>query len=112
MSLKAGIQSDGAGLDELAEPDTIICRCEGVTRAQISEVVQQGADTLRTVKSVTRCGMGNCQGRMCEHTVAAIIAHELAGEGVTQEDVGYYSIRPPLHPLPQSFLADAVPEEE
>jgi hypothetical protein len=49
---------------------------------------------------------------MCEHAVAAIIADQLAGEGVTREDVGYYSIRPPLHPLPQSFLADAVPEEE
>jgi hypothetical protein len=48
---------------------------------------------------------------MCEHTVAAIMADQLSGEGVTHEAVGYYSIRPPLHPLPQSFLADAVPEE-
>jgi hypothetical protein len=44
--------------------------------------------------------------------VAAIVADQLADEGMTREKVGYYSVRPPLHPLPQSFLADAVPEED
>jgi NADPH-dependent 2,4-dienoyl-CoA reductase/sulfur reductase-like enzyme len=101
-----------AGLVSLLKDDTIICRCEEITLGEIKDAIQMGARSIGEVKMLTRTGMGNCQGRMCEHTVAAIIADQLAGEGVTREDVGYYSIRPPLHPLPQSFLADAVPEEE
>jgi NADPH-dependent 2,4-dienoyl-CoA reductase/sulfur reductase-like enzyme len=101
-----------AGLVSLLKDDTIICRCEEITLGEIKDAIQMGARSIGEVKMLTRTGMGNCQGRMCEHTVAAIIADQLAGEGVTREDVGFYSIRPPLHPLPQSFLADAVPEEE
>jgi len=100
------------GLVSLLKDDTIICRCEEITLSEIKAAIQMGARSIGEVKMLTRTGMGNCQGRMCEHTVSAIIAHELGGEGITREDVGYYSIRPPLHPLPQSFLADAVPEEE
>jgi NAD(P)H-nitrite reductase large subunit len=85
----------------LAEPDTIICRCEGVTRAQISEVVQQGADTLSAVKAVTRCGMGNCQGRVCASAVTAVVAQEL---GQPQADIGQFRVRPPLFPVPLSAL--------
>jgi NAD(P)H-nitrite reductase large subunit len=101
-----------AGLVSLLKDDTIICRCEEITLGEIKDAIQMGARSIGEVKMLTRTGMGNCQGRMCEHTVAAIIADQLAGEGVTRKEVGYYSIRPPLHPLPQSFLADAVPEEE
>ncbi len=101
-----------SGLVSILKDDTIICRCEEITLAEIKSAIQMGARSIGEVKMLTRTGMGNCQGRMCEHTVAAIIAHELSGKGITREDVGYYSIRPPLHPLPQSFLADAVPEEE
>lgn len=99
-----------AGMVSLLKDDTIICRCEEITLGEIKEAIQNGARSIGEVKMFTRTGMGNCQGRMCEHTVAAIIAHELASEGITREDVGYYSIRPPLHPLPQSFLANAVPD--
>ena len=99
------------GLVALLKDDTIICRCEEITLAEVKAAIRNGARSIGEVKMLTRTGMGNCQGRMCEHTVAAIMADQLSGEGVTREAVGYYSIRPPLHPLPQSFLADAVPEE-
>jgi NAD(P)H-nitrite reductase large subunit len=100
------------GLVSLLKDDTIICRCEEISLAEVKEAIRTGARSIGEVKMLTRTGMGNCQGRMCEHSVAAIIAHELADEGITREEIGYYSIRPPLHPLPQSFLAEAVPEEE
>ena len=108
--LLSDLFSPPAGLVSMLKDDTIICRCEEITLKEIKDAIQMGARSIGEVKMLTRTGMGNCQGRMCEHTVAAIIAHELDGEGVTREEVGYYSIRPPLHPLPQSFLADAVPE--
>ncbi|MCA2003050.1 MAG: NAD(P)/FAD-dependent oxidoreductase, partial [Chloroflexi bacterium] len=57
------------GLISLARDDTILCRCEDVTLGQVKEAIQMGATTLREVKMATRCGMGNCQGRMCERSV-------------------------------------------
>lgn len=47
-------------LRHLAEPDTLVCRCEDVRYADLKE---------RTgwidAKLHTRCGMGACQGRIC-----------------------------------------------
>ncbi|MDX9850950.1 MAG: NAD(P)/FAD-dependent oxidoreductase [Anaerolineaceae bacterium] len=110
--LLSDLFSPPEGLVSLLKDDTIICRCEEISLAEVKEAIRNGARSIGEVKMLTRTGMGNCQGRMCEHSVTAIIAHELADEGITREEIGYYSIRPPLHPLPQSFLADAVPEEE
>jgi NADPH-dependent 2,4-dienoyl-CoA reductase/sulfur reductase-like enzyme len=95
----------GPGLDELAEPDTIICRCEGVTQAQIREAVLQGADRLDSIKTLTRCGMGNCQGRVCGSLVAALAAQEAEQ---TIEMVGQFRARPPVFPVPLSALEPAV----
>src|SRR5690606_26937483 len=69
------------GLVSLLKDDTIICRCEEISLAEVKEAIRNGARSIGEVKMLTRTGMGNCQGRMCEHSVAAIIAHELADEG-------------------------------
>ena len=87
----------GPGLDELAAPDTLICRCEGVTKGQITQAIQDGADTLYAVKGRTRCGMGNCQGRVCGLLAATIVAQET---GKSPEEVGQFRARAPLFPLP------------
>ena len=47
-------------LRALAEPDTIVCRCEDVTIGALSP-----AWSARQGKLYTRCGMGPCQGRIC-----------------------------------------------
>ncbi len=47
-------------LKTLAAHDTIVCRCEDVTRARIEKY-----DSPRAAKLQTRCGMGACQGRIC-----------------------------------------------
>jgi NADPH-dependent 2,4-dienoyl-CoA reductase/sulfur reductase-like enzyme len=91
----------------LARDDTLICRCEEITLGEVKAAVAQGARTLGEVKNITRTGMGNCQGRMCEHSVAGAIVQVLAAENATRETVGRYSIRPPLHPLPLGVLAEA-----
>ena len=54
-------------LKTLATEDTIVCRCEDVTRGQIAE-----HDSLRSAKLQTRCGMGPCQGRICHGTLQFI----------------------------------------
>jgi hypothetical protein len=73
----------------------------------VKAAVADGARTIGEVKMVTRTGMGNCQGRMCERSVAGAMVQALAAEHATPESVGAYSIRPPLHPLPLGFLAEA-----
>ena len=91
----------------LAHDDTIICRCEEITLGEVKAAVAAGARTIGEVKMVTRVGMGNCQGRMCERSVVNAIIQELIMEDVTPETVWMYSIRPPLQPLPVGFLAEA-----
>jgi len=99
------------GWISLARGDTLLCRCEEVSLDEIKTAIANGARTLGEVKMVTRVGMGNCQGRMCERSVVETIIQALVAEGATPESVGMYSIRPPLHPLPISFLAEAGLEE-
>jgi NADPH-dependent 2,4-dienoyl-CoA reductase/sulfur reductase-like enzyme len=45
---------------QLAEPDTIVCRCEDVRFGQIAT-----CSSWVEAKLATRCGMGACQGRVC-----------------------------------------------
>jgi len=102
QQLYAELFTPGPGLDELARPDTIICRCEEVTQTEVSQSVQLGADRLDGVKSLTRCGMGNCQGRVCGPLVAARVAQET---GRTREEVGQFRVRPPVFPIALADLA-------
>ncbi len=91
------------------DPDTIICRCEEVTVAQMREAVHLGGEDPNRAKIFTRCGMGPCQGRMCGPTVASLIAHET---GRTMAAVGTYRIRVPVRPIPLMTLAGLIGEEE
>ena len=88
----------GAGLDELAAGDTVLCRCEDVTARTVDEAVAAGATSLSAIKIATRCGQGPCQGRMCERAVAA----RLPGPG------GRFTTRVPLRPVALATLADDV----
>ena len=48
------------GLQFLAKPDTIVCRCEDVSYSRLERY-----QNWRSAKLQTRCGMGACQGRIC-----------------------------------------------
>lgn len=69
-------------LKELVQPETIVCRCEDVTFAQL-----RAHDTWRAAKLQTRCGMGPCQGRICGGAVEFLF------------DWRAESVRPPLLPV-------------
>jgi len=91
-----------AGIYALAKADTILCRCEEVTLGQVHDAVALGQTSTNEVKMVTRCGMGECQGRMCGHLVAQAVA-KATGKSVA--DVGLLAPRPPLFPVPILDLA-------
>ncbi|MFL6112469.1 MAG: NAD(P)/FAD-dependent oxidoreductase [Catenulispora sp.] len=84
--------------DHLA-PDTLICRCEEVPARAIPEAVEDlGATDARTIKLLTRAGMGWCQGRVCGYAVAC-----LAGGAAT--DLLAAAKRPLARPVPLGVLA-------
>ncbi|MFJ5707373.1 NAD(P)/FAD-dependent oxidoreductase [Streptomyces sp. NPDC093105] len=63
----------GAGWTGWLREETAVCRCEEVPAGRVREAVEElGATDARTVKLLTRAGMGWCQGRMCGPAVAAL----------------------------------------
>ncbi|MFF1353372.1 FAD-dependent oxidoreductase [Streptomyces sp. NPDC058297] len=84
--------------------DTAVCRCEEVTASSVREAVTElGATDVRTVKLLTRAGMGWCQGRMCGPAVAGLAGCELRP-----------SRRPFARPVPLGVLArtgEDLPDE-
>jgi D-hydroxyproline dehydrogenase subunit alpha len=85
-------------------PGTITCRCEDTAWAQIGRAVAAGAIDVRSVKGLTRCGMGYCQGRVCGPAVQYAVA---AAAGRPLADVGDLHSRPVLTPVPLGLVADA-----
>jgi NADPH-dependent 2,4-dienoyl-CoA reductase/sulfur reductase-like enzyme len=65
--------TDPVGWADRVSDETVLCRCEEVTAASVREAVSElGATDLRTVKLLTRAGMGWCQGRICGPGVAGV----------------------------------------
>jgi hypothetical protein len=91
-----------ARLAALVTPDTVLCRCESVTAAEVGEVLEEGAPDLAHVKRMTRAGMGLCQGRLCEAGLAAFFAHRTGRSAGTLVPL---SVRPPVRPVPLDVLA-------
>lgn len=80
-------------LDSMA-PETTVCRCEDLTRAELEDAIRQGARTVNQLKSWTRCGMGPCQGRMCSEAAA-----ELVAQASSREAAGQWTARIPIRPV-------------
>lgn len=69
-------------LRTLAEPETIVCRCEDVVFDRL-----RVHDSWRAAKLQTRCGMGPCQGRICGGAVEFLFGWKAE------------SVRPPILPV-------------
>ncbi len=92
----------GPGLYTLATDDTVICRCEEVTKKEVLGAITAASNTVTWVKRITRAGMGPCQGRMCGHLVAELIAQQ------TEQKISQISpdtVRPPVRPIPMGCLS-------
>jgi D-hydroxyproline dehydrogenase subunit alpha len=74
----------------LAEPDTIVCRCEDVPLSALDP-----AWSAREAKLYTRAGMGPCQGRIC----GAALEHRFGWPRDT--------VRPPILPVSLSTVLHA-----
>lgn len=83
--------------------DTIVCRCEEVTAGEIRQAIREGCREPNEIKALTRCGMGNCQGRMCGAGLAEIVAGDLSIEAC---DLQPLNIRSPVRNLLLAELAE------
>jgi D-hydroxyproline dehydrogenase subunit alpha len=95
--------------------DTLVCRCEEVPVAAVREAVENlGAADLRTVRSLTRVGMGWCQGRICARASADLVA-DLTGGALTAGALEAMGRRTFVVPLELSRVArldaHAAPKE-
>ena len=90
----------------LARADTLICRCEGITR-EVLDVTKQHRNVhdVATLKRLTRAGMGRCQGRYCGPWL-----HEIVSGKVPTSELAAFAPQAPLRPVPLAALAAAKPE--
>jgi hypothetical protein len=65
-----------------------------------------GAREMNRAKSYSRVGMGRCQGRLCGHAAAAILADKL---GVSLDSVGRMRGQPPIKPVSVATVAERRP---
>jgi thioredoxin reductase/bacterioferritin-associated ferredoxin len=99
------IHAPRPGLFELATDDTMICRCEEVSGAEVRVAIQEGARRVAEVRALTRAGMGLCQGRFCVPTLTGLLGR---WGGVPAEAAGRLPPRLPARPVPIPVLADPI----
>lgn len=85
--------------------DLVICRCEEITKREIVEAIEMGAETLNEVKRLTRASMGLCQGRICRKLVMQIYGE---AKGKRPEEIRPTTYRPPVRPLTVEILASGL----
>jgi hypothetical protein len=93
-------------VDQLAEPDTILCRCEEVSVATVRVAMADGKTaTAGAVKRLTRAGMGRCQGRYCGALVVELVARQ---NGADINEFSYFAPRMPFKPVPVATVSGAA----
>ena len=92
------------------DDDTIICRCEEVTKGEIRRAIYDGIFTLTEMRRYLRAGMGLCQGQTCGNLVKRLIAKELK---ISPLDLTPSVSRPPIRPVMMEVIAnETTPEDE
>ena len=110
-------------LSAISTPETIICQCEEVTRADLigvqppnylarppamcarslTSLLSDGPPHPDQIKRLTRAGMGVCQGRRCRDQVVMLLAIEADKPFAT---IPLASHRAPVRPIPLKIMAD------
>jgi NADPH-dependent 2,4-dienoyl-CoA reductase/sulfur reductase-like enzyme len=90
------------------DESTVLCRCEEVTVGDVRNAIAElGVSDSKSAKSLTRAGMGMCQGRVCGQAVSDFVAKE-CGRKVALKDLQGASKRPVITPIPLGLLANGI----
>ena len=82
--------------EQLAAPQTHICRCEEVSRETLETALADGPGHIGALKRATRAGMGPCQGRYCGPLIASMTAR---GLGTPLDERSGFAPNPPVKPV-------------
>jgi NADPH-dependent 2,4-dienoyl-CoA reductase/sulfur reductase-like enzyme len=93
----------------VATPEAIVCRCEEVTGAELRHAATRGATGPNQAKTLLRCGMGPCQGRLCALTIVETLAD---AHGTTPAAIGPMRVRSPVKPISVAEIASIDSTEE
>ena len=93
------------GLYDLIQSDTVVCRCEDVTMAQVEQASRVCGNDVRSVKLATRAGMGPCQARICHRIIGGILQQRL---GCLERPTPCHSIQVPIKPVALRTIVNAV----
>jgi len=106
-----------------SSPQTHVCLCEEVTRAEFlgiqpprylahplpardgQTLLQDGPFNPDQIKRLTRAGMGPCQGRRCREQIALTLA---VASNTSPAAIPLATYRAPVRPLPLSVIADTA----
>ena len=79
-----------------------VCVCEDVTEKDILDAIGEGFDEMQTLKRYSTVSMGPCQGKMCLKASIGIFHQQT---GLSVDDAGTTTSRPPLGPISLGALA-------
>jgi thioredoxin reductase len=90
-------------LARLPTADTVVCRCEEVTLGTVQRFLADNphVSDVNSVKLACRTGMGFCQGRYCQHTVAHVLAQ---ARQTAVKDLGVFTAQVPVKPISVAAL--------
>jgi thioredoxin reductase len=97
--------SASINLDQINEPETIICRCLSLTKRDISEQISDELLTAGALKRVTRAGMGICQGRYCSSFTIAKTAEKTLS---TPSEFSGFAPQAPFKPTAIGIIAEST----
>jgi Fe-S-cluster-containing hydrogenase component 2 len=83
--------------------ESIICRCERITAAEIRGAIRDGVRDINQLKALTRVGMGACGSKTCRPMIWRIFKEEGIDPGTVTDGVA----RPLFVEVPIGVLAGA-----
>ncbi|MFC3321464.1 FAD/NAD(P)-dependent oxidoreductase [Mesorhizobium cantuariense] len=86
-----------AAMVQALPDEAVVCRCENVSAGEIRQSVDFGGSEANRVKSLSRVGMGRCQGRYCQLAAVELVA---AQAGCAPGAVGRFRGQAPVRPAP------------
>jgi hypothetical protein len=90
-------------VEQLARPDTILCRCEEISLASIRKAIESEIGSAGALKRLTRAGMGRCQGRYCGPLIVDLVARSC---GTPIDEFSFFAPRMPFKPVPIAVLSE------
>jgi NADPH-dependent 2,4-dienoyl-CoA reductase/sulfur reductase-like enzyme len=89
-------------IDELAEEETVVCRCLSISYSQIKAGISEDTLSAGASKRISRVGMGRCQGRYCSPVIQKLISEN---SGLEMDEHSGFAPQMPIKPVEIGVIA-------